>query len=408
MLGSLTAVAQPALENAVLNDHRFAQRNKARAETFEEVEGVEAGPVQFSLNASYSVGFNDNINTSQDDALQDLVQGPFVELGVVVPISRRSELNFAIGVGYDIYWHHEGYNRLRISPGTELAYDVQINDVFITVFDRVSYTEDVTTAPDLANQTRAPRLGNAIGTQITWAPDRILVAGGYSYQITYSTDSDYDYLNRASHLPFLRGGYLFAEGAGNAGLELSVTFTDYESDLTDDSSIVSFGPYVDWQISDAIYAGLRGGFLYLVNSITLLPEDTFDTSSFYAGLDVTHDLTEYISQGLSISHGARPSLEQGAAFTEQTRVGYRLAWAVMDDTSLSFNAGYVHGEQSVAAGVDPSEVFDQWRIGGRLSHNWSPRLSTALAYSYVNRSSDRDGRGYTQNRVDLILGYQFQ
>ena len=408
LVSSITSLAQPALQNAVLNDQGFRERRLARAQAFSDVEGVEVGSFKFGLSASYSLEFNDNVNTTSTDPEGDIIQTPSLSLAISTPITDRSDLSLRFGVGYRAYWHNEDLSRITITPGSAIAYDIQIEDVFITVFDRMSYTEDVTTAPDLANQAQFPRFDNTIGTQLTWIPDRFLVSAGYSYQTSLSTEDQFNYYNKSSHLPFARAGYIFSQGAANAGLEFSVTFTDYEENINQDSSIVSFGPYMDWQLSDAIQAGLRGGFLYTANSLTILPEETFDANSYYFGLNVGHQLTDYISQSININHGTRPSDQQGAAFTEETSVSYGVSWAFIDPASIGLNFNYIHGDQTVAAGVTPSEIYDQFRVGIGLSYALAERLSGSLSYGYVVRDSDLPSRGYTQNRVTLGLSYRFR
>lgn len=399
--------AQPALESAVLTDRGFVSRSEARS-SFEEVQGAEAGPVQFLLDASYSLEFNDNVNTSENSPEGDLIQTPSVNLAIAAPVSERSDLAFQIGVGYRAYWHNQDLSRLRITPGSEVAYDLEVKNVSVILFDRVSYTEDVATAPDLANQTQFPRFENTVGGQLGWTAGDFLVTGGYGFQIYRSTSDEFSYVNRSSHLPFLRTGYVFARGAAQSGLEFSATLTDYQDSTNSDTAIVSFGPYLDWTVTDVLHTELRGGFAYAANSLTILPDETFDASSFYLGLDVTHALTDYISYQLMVTHQVRPSFEQGAAFTEETVCRYQLTWAIHDAMSLGLGLRYMHGEQSVAAGVDPSEIYDQWRVRLRLSYALTAKLSSDWTYALVLRDSNLDGRSYTQNQVSLGLSYQFE
>jgi opacity protein-like surface antigen len=401
--------AQPALQNAVLTDQGVYVRQRARvAAPFSNVEGVEAGPVRFSLAASYSLEFNDNVNASEGDREGDLIQVPRVDVGVSARISERSELAFQAGLGYRAYWHNTDLSGLTIAPGSALSYDLQVRNVFVTLFDRFSYTEDVSAVADLADVPQFPRFENTIGAQATWLPGDFLVTGGYSYEVYQSTSDDFSYVNSVSHLPFLRGGYVFGGGAANAGVEFTTTLTDYESRTNSDSTIVSLGPYLEWQVSDFLHAGLHGGILYLVNSLTILPEESFSADSYYMRLDADHTLTGHLSHRLQLDHRVRNSVEQGASFTEETQANYQIAWAVTEPVSLRIQLNYIHGEQTVAAGVDPSEVYDQWRGGAGISWSLSARLSSDLAYEYIVRESDQPNRGYNQNRVTLGLSYRFE
>jgi len=405
---ALPLQGQPALQNAVLTDRGIAARQEARSEGFTEVEGVEVGPVRFSASASYSLEFNDNVNASETDPEGDLIQQPSLNLSIAAPVSERADLAFQFGLGYQMYWHNEDLSSLTIAPDSELAYDLQVKDLFLTLFDRITYTEDVSTAPDIADQAKFPRLNNTVGMQATWLPGHWLLTGGYAYQIYHSTSDEFDYVNQTSHLPFLRAGYVLGSGAANAGLEFSVTLTDYESNTNSDTTIVSFGPYLDWQLSEAMHATLHGGYVYAVNSLTFLPDESFDASSFYLGLDVEDQLTDHISQQLAVGHGVRPSVEQGAALTEETGFNYQVLWSFTDPAALGLDVGYLHGEQSAAAGLAPSEIYDQWRFGLNLSYAWTARLSSSLAYALVVRNSDLPDRDYTQSRMILGLSYRFE
>jgi len=399
---------QPSLQNAILTDQSFSVRRQARGGGFADVKGVEAGPVRFSLSASYSIEFNDNVNTSENDPEGDVIQTPSVNLVVDAHVSERSDLTFQVGIGYEVFWHNEDLSRLSIWPGSQLVYDVQVKNLFLTLFDRVSYTEDTTTVPDLADQAQFPVFINTIGVQGTWLPNDFLIIGGYSYQIYLATSDNFDYVNRGSHLPYLRAGYVFAEEASSSGLEFSVTLTDYESSANLDSGIVTFGPYLDWRLTDAFRANLRGGFTYAANSLTILPEETFSGDSYYLGLDLDHALTDHISQHLKLSRGIRPSLEEGATFTEETTFNYLASWVIRDPVALGLDLNYIYGRQSVAAGVNPSEDYSQWRIGLNLSYAVSARLSSRLAYHYATRQSNLANRSYAQNRVILKLSYAFE
>ena len=77
---SVSVQAQPALQNAITTDRGAAERRSTRATPFADIQGIEAGPVRFSLGASYSLEFNDNVNTSEEDPRSDFTHTPMVNL----------------------------------------------------------------------------------------------------------------------------------------------------------------------------------------------------------------------------------------------------------------------------------------------------------------------------------------
>ena len=70
--------AQIALQNAVVTDRGIDARRQANQEALKDLPGGEAGPVRYSLEFSYTVGFSDNVNFSESDAAGDFIQTPAV------------------------------------------------------------------------------------------------------------------------------------------------------------------------------------------------------------------------------------------------------------------------------------------------------------------------------------------
>jgi opacity protein-like surface antigen len=282
-----------------------------------------------------------------------------------------------------------------------------VKDVYITVFNRFSFTQDVYSEPSVANQAQVPRFENTVGTQVSWIPDKFVVAGGYSYQISFSDSEGFNYLNRNSHLLFGRAGYLFGEGAASSGLEVSATLTDYEQNLNSDTTVLSLGPYLDWRLTESINLRLRGGYVMYSYQTVLAPEQANDQSSFYLGLSVDQRLTEHIRHGVAITQGVRPGVERTSAFVLETGIGYSISWAFIDPASLRLGVNYTHGEQSASAPLTLSEVYDQYRVGVGVSWNPIGRLTLNAGYDCYIRESDVAGRSYTVNRVMLGAGYTF-
>lgn len=402
----LDASAQIALQNAVTTDRGIEARRLASEASLSDQPGGEAGPVQFSAEFSYSFAFNDNVNYSESDAAGDLIQTPAVSIDLAVPITQRSALGFRVGIGYQAYWHNEDLSRWQLSPDSEIAYDLQVKDAYFTVFNRFTYSQDVYNQPSVANSATFPQFQNTAGLQVTWNPYDYVVAGGYSYQLVRSGSDENRQIDSGSHLLFGRLGHLYAEGAINTGVEISVTFTDYLQSTNSDSTVVSLGPYLEWELSEALDLQLRGGYAFYTFSTVQSPDQSTDENTFYLGLDARHQLTDYIFHQLVVTHGVAPGAEQNVAFVVQTDIGYLLSYAFVENALLDLGVNFVHGEQSESVGGG-SETFDQFRLRTGARWSLSTRIRLDLAYELFIRDSNLLGRSYTANQITLGGGYTF-
>lgn len=400
--------AQEALRNAIRTGDAFAARHRAASAAQPRDEpGWKAGPVRFSVGVSYSLQFSDNVNYSQSNPASDLIQYPSVRLGMTVPVSQRSSLTFQAGVGYRSYWHNSGLSRWVIAPGSVLAYDVQVKDVYFTFFNRFEFTQDVNQQAGLAGVAVFPRFENTLGTQIAWIPSDWILSGGYSYQVVISDSDQFNYLDRNSHLLFGRAGRLFGQGAGNTGVEVSATLTDYSQNLNSDTTVVSLGPYLDWQATDAITLGLRGGYVFYTYTTVIVPGQPNNQSSYYLGLTADQRLTDAITHDVRVTHSVQPGVQAGSAFVVETVLGYGVRWRFVDPASLGFNLSYTLGQQEVSGGLGPSEDYQQARVGIGLTYEVISRLVVGVGYDFSVRDSNLDGRNYTENRITLRAGYTF-
>jgi hypothetical protein len=406
MTAGFPASGQIALRNAVVTDLGIEARRQASEAALVDHPGGELGPAQLSLGFAYSIGYSDNVNFSEEEPRTDLIQKPLLTLGIALPVTPRSSMGLQVGVGYEVYWHNDDLSRWQISPDSELAYDLQVKDVLITFFDRFSYSQDVYNEPGVANRATFPRFQNIAGTQVSWVPRDFVVAGGYSYDLVQSGSSENDYINRGSHLVFGRLGHLFAEGAINTGLEVSATFTSYQNNTNDTTTVLSLGPYWEWVVTDALRARLRGGYVSYSYTTVLAGAPSEDDATFYAGFAMEHQLTDYLSHQVSVTHGVLPGAEQDTAFVVQTDVTYSIAYNFVDAATLRAGLNYVSGEQEQSQG-GLAEEFDQIRIDAGIRWELTTRLALDLAYGLVVRDSNLDDRSYTRNQVTLGGAYAF-
>lgn len=399
------ASAQEALRTAVSADRALAAEPPS---SVRGPDGMRWGPVQFSAGVSLSVEYDDNIRSQADDPIRDGVIRPRADLGVIWPITETSSLTAGLGVGYAFYADHSEFDYLEISPLSAVSYSVSIQDLVLTVYDQISYTGDVLDQPELTGTARYPRLDNTVGLRAAYSFADYLVQGGYAYYRYWAFDNDYDYLERGSHQFFARGAYLVAERT-QVGLEGTVSLTEFAYSDRNDYDSFSFGPYVDWAILDSLTLGARGGYvIYSYKETAPVPPGQDPSSwyldnqnSWYVGLDLRHQLTEYISHTLSAVRDVSSGIN--AQYVERFNLTYGIGWQMTDAWDVSLGVGYDRGtEQGQFA-----ENYDRVGFNAGVGYQITQGLRAALAYRYFNRTSDAGNRTYDRNVVSLSAAYRF-
>ena len=409
LLPSLNVVAQEALLGAINRDAvAFAKQSD---QAFEK-DWLTAGPVSFALGASFSVQYNDNFNASGFNPLADEILTPGLDLKAAWQVTKTSRLTFGVGVSYAKYLHNSKYDQFRISPLSDVTFDIQGGDFVYSFFDKFSYSPPVTSVAALSGVSTYSVLENSIGARVTWSPDKRVLQFGYTHSDTLSpgsapTEADnFDYLDGSSENAYLRAGYRFFPKT-QVGLEVSGSLGNRKAETQSDVSSISTGPYLEWQVRDSININARGGFVHSWFSPTQARPESLELDSYYSNLTLSHRLTDFVSHSLSGGHQIDPGVNAGSDYVESSSVRYNITWRFRPNTSLGGNASYVIGNQPGIGTGSRTEDFDQFGYGLNLSHNFTTRLSGSLGYTLYVRESNLPDRGYRQNLATLSFRYQF-
>ena len=392
--------AQEALRTAVEGDQAYRARSAA---DYRPSDQLKAGPVYFNVGLRYDLEWNDNIRYVNDNSEADFIHRPQVDLRAVWPATKDSVVNFGMGIGYQKYMDHPDLDRMLVSPNSELAWDIPVEDFVFTLSDRFLYSQDVASQGGLSGTAEFPRIENTAGVRVRWLPDRYQFELGYAHYNFLPESATYDYLARASEQFFGRAAYRLAD-ATLAGLEASGSLTDYQSPMQQDNQSVSMGPFIEWQLLADLRLSLRGGYVIYFQA----PDPGFgqsgNVSSYYVGIDANHRLTDHVTHGLSVVREVQPSVNQGSELTEHLNVRYFVSWAFLDPATISADCFYEHGKP-------PSFGFEETydRLGFGVGVNWQllKHLSTGLAYRYTTKDSNINTRDYNQNVVTVSANYQF-
>lgn len=428
--GTSAVTAQEALDTAIRGDRSEQARQLAAAPSDTAPERLRAGPVEFSVGLTYSFEYTDNVRNTSSPREEDYIQRPQLNIGALLPFTDSSRLTFGVGVGYSDYFRNNDLDRFHIAPDSELAYEFTVKDVAITLFDQFDYSYDVESVGEVSGVAQFPRYQNSVGFRAAWAPSEWSYQCGYSHNnfITVrgsSEDTDFTYLDRSAEQVFGRVSYSFA-AATRVGVEVSGGVTDYSNPYQADNRNLSAGPFFNWQVTEAVAATLRGGVVNYDFDATALSTNppvrpaipARSLSSYYSGIGITHQLTEFIRHGISFDRSIRAGVNRGANYTENISVGYNIGWKTTDRLDLGLVVSYGHGVEPQTQVPDDGiiipdelrlqdETFDTYRARLSASYQIVERIRATLMYSHSRRISTGGNRNYFVNRVSIGLGYRF-
>ncbi len=394
---------QEALRGALASDRAVQYRPPARQAAD---RGIQLGPVALDLGVSLTTEYNSNIRYGgTTDRMDDVIFRPMLDVGVVWPITQNSSLTLGTGIGYDAYVDHSEYNYLVINPDSAVSYSLAIKDVVLSVYNLFSYSADVASQPELSGVARYPRLNDTFGLRATWTIENIQLSAGSGYNVFKAFEDDYSYMDRGELQFFLRGAYLLGQRT-SVGLEGTASLANYWDNLRSDFQSYSFGPFVNWAISEDFSTDLRGGYtIYAFDEAGPIPAPD-DLSTYYIGLGLNHRITQYINHRLSATRDVRVGANQDADYIEQFNFDYNISWNIIDPMTLSLGAGYSFGDES-DVGTSAGEQYDQFRINFGAAYRITDHLSASADYRYYNRDSDQTGRDYDNHVGSLTVRYRF-
>ena len=409
----LKAQAQEALLSALSLDSVVqAQTN---APVARQPDLPHLGPVFLSLGAYSSLTLDDNINLSQNNAQSDAIIGTGLDLGFSWPATGKSTLNFSSQVGYNFYLDHPDDNYIQIAPGSALTWNFLVDDWNFTFFDQFNYTRNVISVASVSNVSGIPIINNTAGLRAQWQPGHWLLQTGYSYNNYFSDSTAFDYLNNASHYIFARGAWLFGAGA-QLGLEASASITDYSHQTANNNTSYSVGPYLEWQLDRSIHLSLHGGPTFYSFAAVPAGQSGSNVGSYYVNLDLSHQLTSFLSEDLSIQRSITVGYNQGTAYTEQLSVSYFLHWAAKPWLNFSLGLNYQDGQQPYdyfvnygffVAEVGTTENFDRYGVTSGVQYQITKKFNTSLNYSHWTRGSNISGNSYGDDNINLQFQYSF-
>lgn len=403
-LGFLPALAshsQEALRRALSAD--AAINSQTNATVVPQPDSIRAGPVLLNVGTYLGVTFDDNINTSQDHPRSDTSIHAGVTLGFLWQATENSKIQLSSQFGYATYLGHTRSDSLEIAPNSTLTWDLSFDQGTLSFYDQFDYSDEVVTVPSVAGLNSLPRLDNTIGARAQWFPGKWQLEAGLSHDDFRSTSRAFEYLDRGSEYLFLKGAWRFAEST-QAGIELSVSETDYRLPLQSDNTSYSLGPYLNWNITQFLTANISGGpTIYRFDGTFGEPPSTL--VSYYFDFELTHQLTQFLSYQLSARRDVQLGYNKGNNYTELLSFSDAMTWAATQYSNLGLTLTYEHGTQPLL--FIEKENFDRIGVTMSVSYRLTDKLGSGVNFSHWERTSNISGSSYSDNSISFQLNYSF-
>jgi hypothetical protein len=348
------------------------------------------------------VELNDNVNFSQVNPQEDLIHGPGVRIEAVWPVTSTSALlSFASSLSYAKYLRNSQYDRYIISPDSEFALDVPVENIVFTLYDRFFYSQDVLDLGELSGVAEFSGLNNTVGLKATWLPEDWLVLVDYGHFNFFSSSTIYSYLERSSERFFGRSAYIFTPEL-KGGLEASGSLTDYRQTVRNDNYSYSIGGFIKRRAGEAFLIEGRVGYVGYAFEESGSSPPTDDLNSWYVSLDGSHHINQFLTHSLSASRRIDPGIQSD--YIERYLVRYQIRSDFSRYGTLSFGLFYEHGEESPSA---LAEEFDRIGINGAISYDILKSVSLRLAYEFTLKDSEVFLDDYRQNSLSLSVSWRF-
>lgn len=379
------------------------------------------GPLMIDLIGTFGIEYDDNINTSENNEVDDWILQPGVSFGLKWQINEYQELDLNIGLEYWYYLDESDLNdfdqQLNITPDTELSFRVLVGDMVFRVYDKINYTSDSSDAvvlddmgnPVSSDATTFSRYTNVVGVQSEWYITEYAFKGQVSRKDVWSTEDEFEYIDRYEHKFALN---VERDIAANfmAGVGASYTDFEYDEDVNDSGDVFTIGPYFDWGITEVIslYVGVAwnsadfdGDGLVSDEGEGFGDEDKYEEFSGTARL--SHTVNEVYNHQLEVYR--IPQMSDASNYEELDGIRYSFAYNINSRVRLDGDVAYEESDSS--GGLIDDDDYDRWVAGLATEVVLGPRLTGRFAYRYVDKDSDAPLRSYERNRFRILFEYDF-
>jgi hypothetical protein len=371
---------------------------------------MRVGPVQMNFNAGMGVAYNSNVNASRNDPQGDFYLTPRVGVAIYWPFSKVNNFSLDLQTGYNYYLTRTDLNRQQfyLSPGSQIAFNIFIRDVRITLYTRPSITTNPAFDPTVSdNGGNYNVASNTAGINVAWDLNDVLFNVGLANSLNYSLTNDYTNQNNTGNQIYANGSFM-VQPYLRLGLQGSVsTITYFEGSSQGANSLnngISYmlGPFATGNLTRYTMWAAGAGWQISDFNESNNPLNTGNASNPYFYFSISNELNKYFTHSFNASFETAPSYQSN--FVQLFSLGYNFSWILIRDWSLGGGIFYNNGSESPGPN---SQDFNQagfnLSLGYQLTKNWFANVY----YSFIGRGSTVPVDQYNQQILGVNLNYAF-
>lgn len=369
---------------------------------------IKLGPLNFSVGASLTEQFNDNIALSENDPKMDIITSPGINIGITTDITPLNYFSANIQLGYQKYLFHPELDAdlnehgIVMSPLSDIQFVMYSSGVILTLYDRPSIQSDPVTIPQLSNLNRFRRFNNDLGLTAECDLNSIFLSGTYNHNTFKSFEDQFTFLNHETDSVGLTVGYRVSPKL-TVGSLTTYSITGYDDKIQNDSTSMTTGFFANTLLTEYLSANaslsFQGSSFDRGGSIG----DASDFSSVVYGFGLQNQLNRWLSH--SVTYSKFTTLGIGSNFTEINMVSYTASlMEVLKGITTTFVLTYQDLSDSASISAEKSSVLS---LGPTFVYKPNPNWNFSLEYRFHQKDSQRVGSSYDQNVVSFLVNYSF-
>jgi len=211
---------------------------------------IRLGPVNIGLGMSSNLEYNDNVNASSGEQLDDFIAGVYFNVDANYQITENNRLSLAVAFGFDHYFNHPDRSpngndfNVNVLPGSTLSFDVKVGDILFVFYDRLSVRPQANDEFALDDADIFGNVQNDVGVGASWAINsKLNLSLNVNRSDSWALEDNFQSFDRVIH-SFAGSLAWTPTGTFTVGLEGSFSVIDYEEEFNNDGTTASGGVFV--------------------------------------------------------------------------------------------------------------------------------------------------------------------